>query len=242
MKPLLIIKTGSTLEPIRQVRGDFESWIGEGLDYQTSEVEVISVYEGDALPDPSTITGVVVTGSSALVTDREDWSERSAAWLCDAVDRDLPVLGICYGHQLLAHARGGRVASNPCGREIGTVDVEFTPGFERDALLSGFPREISVQVSHVESVVALPPDATHLGASSGESNQAFAIGRFAWGVQFHPEFDAEIVRGYIEGRRNLLIEEGLDPEVLLAGARDTDHGTRVLRRFGAIVRERAMQG
>ncbi len=58
-------------------------------------------------------------------------------------------------------------------------------------------------------------------------------------MQFHPEFDAEIVRGYIKGRRPLLLAEGLDPEALSSGTRDTEHGTLVLRRFGAIVRDRS---
>ncbi len=239
MKPLLIMKTGTTLAHIRALRGDFETWICRGLDYDCSEVEVAGVFEGDTLPRPHSLAGVVVTGSSALVSEREDWSERAAGWLSQAVDCDVPVLGICYGHQLLAHARGGRVERNPLGREIGTVEVEFAPGFESDPLLASLPREISVQVSHVESVVELPLEARRLGASAGDPNQVFAIGGSAWGVQFHPEFDADIVRGYIQGRRERLVEEGLDPEALQSAARDTDHGTGVLRRFGGIVRERA---
>ncbi|MCP4039767.1 MAG: glutamine amidotransferase [bacterium] len=239
MKPLLILKTGTTLPEIVGERGDFEKWIGDGLDYTCSELEVASVYEGDALPDSAAIAGVVATGSSALVTEREDWSERSASWLADVVEREIPVLGICYGHQLLAHGLGGRVERNPLGREIGTVEVRLRPGFEDDGLLGALPQQISVQVSHVESVVALPAGARHWGASAGDPNQVFAYGPCAWGVQFHPEFDAEIVRGYIRGRRALLLEEGMDPEALAAAVCDTGHGTQLLRRFGAIVRDRS---
>ncbi|MFT5442439.1 MAG: GMP synthase (glutamine-hydrolyzing) [Myxococcota bacterium] len=236
MKPLLILKTGSTLPDIAEARGDFEDWISLGLGFDASEFEVASVYEGDSLPDPASVSGVVITGSSALVTEREDWSERSARWLPQVVEGEIPVLGICYGHQLLAHALGGRVERNPLGREIGTVDVRFANGFEDDALLGVLPKDISVQVSHIESVVTLPKGATHRGVSSGDLNQAFGYGSNAWGVQFHPEFDADIVRGYINGRRPLLVDEGLDAEALLRAAHDTDHGTQLLRRFGEIVR------
>lgn len=241
MKPLLILKTGTTLPEIVDTYGDFEDWIARGLDFASEELELAKVYQGDPLPDPETFSGVVITGSSALVTEREDWSERSAAWLAGAVERETPILGICYGHQLLAHALGGRVERNPLGREIGTVEVHFDAGFEEDALLGGLPQQISVQVSHLESVVVLPKGAQHRAASSKDLNQAFAYGPCAWGVQFHPEFDADIVREYIKGRRSHLLEEGLDPKALSNGARDSEHGTQVLRRFAAIVRGRAEQ-
>ena len=85
---------------------------------------------GEALPDPRSVRAVVVTGSAAMVTSREPWSERTAAWLCETVEVKTPVLGICYGHQLLAHALGGRVEDNPQGRHIGTVDVTLTDAAE----------------------------------------------------------------------------------------------------------------
>ena len=69
------------------------------------------------------------------------------------------MLGICYGHQLLAHALGGRVDYNPLGRQIGTLDVTLHDAVEHDALFSGFPRTLHVPVSHRQSVTVLriPP-------------------------------------------------------------------------------------
>ena len=75
MKPILIMKTGSTLPDILAEHGDFDKWIASGLEYAPDELNVVSVYEGEALPDLSEISGVVITGSPALVTDLEDWSE-----------------------------------------------------------------------------------------------------------------------------------------------------------------------
>jgi GMP synthase (glutamine-hydrolysing) len=233
------MKTGTTLEPIREVRGDFEDWIREGTGYASDELSVRSVYRGEAPLDPSEVSGVIVTGSSALVSEREPWSEQSSRWLSRAVAEEVPVLGICYGHQLLAHGCGGRVERNPLGREIGTVTVELEGPAADDPLFEGLPRELGVQVSHVESVLELPPGARRLGSSAGDPNQVFALGEVAWGVQFHPEFDADIVRGYIAGRRASIVEEGFDADALTRDACDTNHGTRVLRRFGEIVRERA---
>jgi GMP synthase (glutamine-hydrolysing) len=169
-----------------------------------------------------------------MVSERAAWSERTAAWLRDALRAELPLLGICYGHQLLAHALGGRVERNPRGREIGTVEVEALPEAREDELLGALPGRFAAQATHVESVLALPEGARRLATSRGDPHQAFAVGRRAWGVQFHPEFDADAIRGYLEARRELLAREGLDAARLLAGVRDDEAGAALLRRFAAL--------
>jgi GMP synthase (glutamine-hydrolysing) len=175
---------------------------------------------------------VVVTGSSAFVSRREPWSERTGEWLARAVARETPVLGICYGHQLLAHALGGVVARNPRGREIGTVAVRTLEPGRRDALLGVWGAEGPAHVTHVESVLELPARAVRLAESDLDPVQAFAVGERAWGVQFHPEFDADTVRARAEKVRG----EGLDPDELLAAIRDTPGGPRILRRFAELIR------
>jgi GMP synthase (glutamine-hydrolysing) len=235
MSGVLVVKTGSTLPGIRARRGDFESWIARGMGLAPDEVSVLDVTEGAKLPDPVAPAGVVVTGSSAMVSAREPWSERTGAWLADAVRAGTPVLGICYGHQLLAHGLGGRVGRNPRGREIGTVRLRLAPEARRDALLGGLPEATHAHATHVESVLELPPGATRLAASDADPNQAFAAGPRAWGVQFHPEFDADVMRGYLESRRDVLRDEGLDADRLLALVRETPEAGSLLRRFAALL-------
>ncbi len=123
-KPILIIKTGSTYPSLAKHKGDFEDWILAGLGIDPARAQIVDVTRGAALPEPAALSGVVITGSHAMVTEKRPWSERAAVWLKGAVEAQTPVLGICYGHQLLAHAFGGQVADNPRGRDIGTV--EFT--------------------------------------------------------------------------------------------------------------------
>ncbi len=235
MRSLCILKMGRTIPEIAARRGDFEEWILAGLGYEAERVVVVSPFEGEPLPDPRDCSGVVITGSSAMVSERVDWSERVAEWIPGVMEAGSPMLGICYGHQLIAHAMGGRVELNPRGREIGTVRVELGAEAADDPLLAGLPSSITVHVSHVESVTELPPGARLHGASAGDPNQAFSLGDRTWGVQFHPEFDEDVVRGYIAGRREILIREEIDPDELLEQTRESDHGTRVLRRFGEIV-------
>lgn len=240
-KPILILKTGEPPVPVKAAFGDFDVWISEGMGVSREKCEVAAVYQGDALPDPESLSGVVVTGSPGMVTDREDWSEAAAAWLAKCVEEDsLPVLGLCYGHQLIAHGLGGEVGTNPRGRELGTVEVRvrepeadeassLEPLFESGA----FPG----QMSHVESVLTLPPGAVVLAETDQEPHAALRFGPRQWGVQFHPEFNQEIVRSYIAARREVLTEEGLDPEAMESAATESRALTQILVRFAKFVRE-----
>ncbi|MBW1685412.1 MAG: glutamine amidotransferase [Deltaproteobacteria bacterium] len=237
MRRVLVIKTGTTLPELRPRRGDYEDWIVERLGLPWERIELVVVYEGETLPDPHEPAGVVVTGSSALVSAREPWSERAAAWLREVVATGTPLLGICYGHQLLAHALGGRVGRNPRGREIGTVALELHAAAREDPLLGGLPAQLKVQATHVESVLELPPGARLLASSATDPHQAFACGERAWGVQFHPEFDAEVVRTYLEVRREEIRGEGIDPESLERAVEESPHGTRLLRRFAELLHD-----
>ena len=231
MDPILIVKTGTTLASLASECGDFEDWIRAGMDLDPSRVTVVSVFEGANLPNPKRFAGVVVTGSGAMVSHRESWSEQTAAWLRDAVERTTPVLGICYGHQLLAHALGGRVGPNPHGREIGTVRVQLTPEAEDDALLAGFGGALLVHTTHSEAVLELPKPAVRLASSQADPNSAFSFGTAAWGVQFHPEFDTHVMKRYIEERRELLVAEDIDADARLSEIEESPDGKAVLRRF-----------
>jgi GMP synthase (glutamine-hydrolysing) len=228
---ILILKMGCTLPSLKSRKGDFEEWVITGLGLPREGVSVIDVPGGDPLPALNGHSGIIITGSHAMVTERKDWSERSAAWLRDAVWKNHPVLGICYGHQLLAHALGGEVGDNPRGREFGTIEVELVEAARDDPLLGGLPPRIRVHVGHTQSVLRLPAGAVRLASNPWDANQAVRFGTSAWGVQFHPEFDAEIVREYIEHYRGVLSAEGQDPTRLAMTATEESSGRLLLRRF-----------
>jgi len=235
VRPLLIIKTGVTVPEIAERRGDFEDWIATGMGLESASLRVVRVDVGEPLPDPRQHSGVVVTGSSAMVSHREPWSEATGGWLVRAISAGTPILGICYGHQLLAQALGGDVAPNPKGREIGTVTVTLAQAAASDPLLGGLPPRFPGQASHVESVLRLPAEAVPLASTRLDPYHAFRAGARAWGIQFHPEFDADIVRRYLHARRAQVADEGLDVEALLADTTETATAASVLHRFASLL-------
>lgn len=238
MKTFLILKTGSTFPALAQAMGDFDDWIGLRLDVLGCKVRVIDA-RCDALPALAGLAGVVITGSHAMVSEREPWSEGAAAWLRAAVQAGVPVLGICYGHQLLAHCLGGEVGYHPGGIEIGSVEVQLLPGASGDPVLGALPPVFPVQVVHRQSVRTLPKGAVRLASNGHEPNQAFRVGVAAWGVQFHPEFSAQAMRAYVDKLAPELREEGHDPAALSAQVVDTPDAASVLRRFAQHVQQAA---
>lgn len=228
--PFLVLETGRPVASMRR-HGSFAHWIRTAAGLSRGEVEVVDVQSGDAAPSHRGYAGVLVSGSGAMVSDREPWSERTADWLRDAAHDGAQLFGICYGHQLLAHALGGTVADNPRGREMGTVAIDPGPEAKGDPLFAGLPERFLAQATHLQSVLELPAGAVALASSDLDDNHAFRWGDAAWGVQFHPEFSAGHMRGYIDARRDSLAAEGLDPAAMRAGVRAAPDARRVLRRF-----------
>ncbi|WP_093055972.1 glutamine amidotransferase [Variovorax sp. YR634] len=233
--PLVIVKLGDTFEALRAQRGDFEHWIADGLDTHALPLLVVDPRRGDALPDPAEVSGAVVTGSHAMVSHRKPWSETTAAWLAQLVARDTPVLGICYGHQLLAHALGGEAGDHPQGAEVGTVTVTLDDAAATDQLLRGLPAQFPAHVVHWQSALRLPEGAVRLAGNDHEPVHAFRAGAHAWGVQFHPEFDADVMRGYIDQLAGDLARAGTDPAALREHVVPTDAAAGLLGRFARIV-------
>jgi len=191
----------------------------------------VNAVTASTLPDVAGFDGVVMTGSPAMVTDREPWSEQLAAWLATQAHGQVPVLGVCYGHQLLAHALGGAVDWHPQGREIGTTAIHLTDAGNNDPLLGTLPSRFLAQVTHAQRVSRLPDEAVLLAQNPFESHHAFRIGEATWGLQFHPEFSADVMRAYLDVAADALRKEKRDPEALSAEVQQAHADGMLLRRF-----------
>ena len=199
---------------------------------QPEQVRAVRVDTGKKLPAPKDIAGAVITGSGAMVTDREPWSEDTAAWLRGAMDAELPLFGVCYGHQLMAHALGGTVGWLPSGREIGTQPIVRNGG--EDHLLNGMPLDFPAHTTHRQSVLEAPRDARVLARSAADPHQILRYGANAISTQFHPEFSTRFMRAYLRSREPALVEEGFDVAALHREVQATPDARGLLRRFARL--------
>jgi GMP synthase (glutamine-hydrolysing) len=234
MKKLLIIKTGRAIKGIPPELLDFEHWTAAAAGVPLDSWHTVTVIDGEALPDAHKCRGVVITGSAAMVSDRHAWSEYTGQWLLHAMKVGVPILGICYGHQLLAHALGGVVDYHPRGREMGTKTIHRRPAALDDDLFSALPERFPAHVTHMQSVLTLPPRAEVLASNPFEPHHAVRFAPRAWGVQFHPEFTPAAMAHYLCIRGDALRQEGMDLEELQAAVSETREARQLLQRFVAL--------
>ncbi len=227
MKPILIIKAGTTLPVIKTEHGDFDDWIVSGTGRPRSDFLVTPVYQKVPLPQPEFLSGVIISGSHANVTDEYPWLKTTSRWIKSAIKQDLPVLGICFGHQLLAHALGGRVGFHPKGWELGRVQIEQTGMAADDPLFRILPQHFSAFASHEQSVPELPAGAVALAQNNFEPHHAIRFAPFVWGVQFHPEFICTVMNAYLSHYQKETVS-----------CRDSEFGSTLLKQFVTIVEKR----
>jgi GMP synthase (glutamine-hydrolysing) len=230
-KPILIISAGNSFTEITSRYGDFGDWIAAGL--SDDSVQHVHAAE-EQLPEPTATAGAVISGSHAMVTDREPWSEALAEWIREAASVGTPLLGICYGHQLIAHALGGEVGYRNDGIELGSHLIELQKGVDSDPLFSQLPSQFDAHLVHAQSVLQLPPQATLLGSSAGEPHQCYRVGEQVWGVQFHPEFNETVMQLYIDQ----LLQDGKISSTSKTSVVPTPYSAQLLKHFAEYVRRR----
>ncbi len=240
MKNVLLLKAGEAAASVRLSVGDYDRWFLQTLGLSGYRFEVALAHQGAKLPERVTdYDAVMMTGSPLSVTRLEPWMQRAADFMVEAAEQGIPVLGVCFGHQLLAHAYGGRVERSALGREIGTVEVELTEAGQADPLFRGLPRRFAVQATHEDMVPEPPPGTVVLAGNAHTAVQALAFRPCARGVQFHPEVQPDAMRVLIQARAERLEAEatargqpaGERVPRLLAGIGPTPHGRQILVNF-----------
>jgi GMP synthase (glutamine-hydrolysing) len=231
LNELLIIQTGQAPEDMRGPVGDIADWYRRALDGLNVSIRIVRPFLGELLPPPGSVAAAVITGSWAMVSDREGWSEYTATWIRKAMKHAQPLLGICYGHQLMAHALGGKIDYHPGGIEIGVHAVALSEKGKADPFFNAWPAVFSAPLTHMQTIAAMPAGAVTLASSSHDPHQIVRYGRNAISVQFHPEFDASILSACIKRREPQLAKEGFDLPALLAGVTETPYARDVLTQF-----------
>jgi len=197
--------------------GRWEAWLREG----GLGLNVVAAYDG--APVPASLTdhqALVVLGGGYLPDedDRAPWLAAARALVREAVDRGVPVFGICLGGQMLAQVAGGAVAGSHGRPEFGSTALRLRTPATEDPLFQGLPAAPTAIENHVDAITALPPGAHWLVESENCPYQAFRLDDApAWGVQFHPETTADRIRHWnparVEPHRAAMADEPAAVEV-----------------------------
>jgi len=180
-------------------------------------VETVRLYESEQPPeDLSRFSGLLVMGGPMSVNDEADhaWLKTEDRLLKEALALDVPTLGVCLGSQLIAKAAGGAVRHGP-RKEIGWYPIRLTAAARHDRLFRESPETIEVFQWHGE-YFDTPPGAVNLAGSELYSCQAFSIGRNVYGLLFHVEVTAQMVKEWVETFKEELdgMKEYIRPEAI----------------------------
>lgn len=173
---------------------------------------------GDPLPpDLDDVHALLIMGGPQNVGDGLPWMQREAEFVRDAHERELPVVGICLGAQIVADALGGTVS--PMERaEWGFHDVSLTDAGQTETMLAGVPWRHPQFHCHGHEVSELPPDAVNLASSEMCAHQAFRVGLRTFGFQFHFECDRQMVSDFCSHFAESIVKAGRRAEEIEAEA------------------------
>lgn len=194
------------LEPaIRQQFGSYADMtigllrdIDAGLSFQTYPVI------HDDYPDATNdCDAFLITGSKASAYDDAPWIKRLEAYIVELAARHKKLIGICFGHQLIAQALGGRVEKSHKGWGVGVMasEVRATKPWQQPAR-----QTFSLLVSHQDQVVALPADAERIAGSKFCENSCYQLANHILCFQGHPEFTVDYARQSMDRRRQIIGE------------------------------------
>jgi GMP synthase-like glutamine amidotransferase len=173
--------------------------LGASLRRHGQRTRLVRVAAGEALPpDLDDVHGVISLGGPQSANDTAPWVAAELALLKEAHDARVPVLGICLGAQMLARALGGEVGRMPRA-EIGWVEVQNTAVDKEDPLLAGLPWTRTVFAWHNECVARPPEGATILQRNAACAVQAYRVGAWTYGIQYHPEWNRDTILAEIAG-------------------------------------------
>lgn len=191
--------------------------VGVWLEEAGAVLDVCRPWAGDELPVLAAYDALLVLGGEIGAND-----DATVPWLAplkelvrEAAADELPTLGICLGHQVIAVALGGEVRRNPLGQAVGVLPTGWTAARDEDPLTGHLTGTRGIQWNN--DVVTRAPEGTVVLAESAAGE--LQVARFApsvWGVQLHPEADGLIVQAWAESDRADHLERGLDQDAVLA--------------------------
>lgn len=197
------------------------------------ELITVPVVDGELPAHVDSFDGYLVTGSAAGVYDDFDWIAPLMGFIREAHKADKPLVGICFGHQVIAHALGGRTEKWHDGWGIGVFDVTL------DDTPSWMPAGDMARLIHIhqDQVVALPAGADLIGSTSFCTNAMYHIGDNVFCMQGHPEFTPDYTAALMETRRESMGPDRVDDA--MASLADDHEGITIAGWIAAFFRQHA---
>lgn len=223
-----ILQTGHIPDEMRPSSGDYDVMFAkllakEGLSFTAYDVENLTFPDG-----VTTCDGWLVTGSRHGVYEDHAFIPPLEIFIRDAYDADVPMVGICFGHQIIAQALGGHVEKFDGGWAVGRQDYEMGD------------QTLALNAWHQDQVIEPPKGATRVASNAFCENAGLVYGKKAFTVQPHPEFESDVIQGLITHRGT-----GVVPEDQLKNAAQelekSNDNENLARMIGQFFRERAIQ-
>ncbi|KAH6887412.1 class I glutamine amidotransferase-like protein [Thelonectria olida] len=202
---LAILETDTTPTSISDVEGTYadivEKFVRCGLDQAEKPIPEVritkwNVVEGQSYPDLAEVDAIFLTAGRYSAYDDYPWAFRLMGLIQKAYEKEIPMLAICYGHQILARALGGKVTINPKGSELSVTSIDLTP---QGADLFGV-KSLNVHQMHLDAVVELPPGMDIIGSSSRCDVQLLYQKGRVFGIQGHPEANSFVIKESLKAR------------------------------------------
>jgi len=197
-----ILETGHPPDDIRAERGTYREFFAQLLGGQGLSFEGYAVVDGIFPDGVDAADGWLITGSKHGAYDQLDWIPQLEQFVRDVYADGRPMVGVCFGHQIIAQALGGRVEKFRDGWAIGQQIYDMDDG------------KLSMNAWHQDQVVELPTGAKVVGSNPFCENAALIYGDRAFTVQAHPEFEAEIVESLINTRGRGVVPDQILDEAL----------------------------
>ncbi len=235
---ILIIRTGSTYKELKTRIGDFDAWIkgrieSPGVHWKSINIDRLEPQE------VQNFDGVIITGAHKSLVSPYPFLNGARSLLHEILENGILTLGICFGHQLLNLLLSGEVITNPVGTEMGVVKIHFTIEGLIHPLFAGLnPVKTEVYSSHSDIVSRLGEGVTVLAWNEVTQFQACSYSNHVFSVQFHPEYNKEIMQHYIRRNWALLEDDHLRnpgqlpaPRDLLARVKRLQKSDLILKNF-----------
>lgn len=215
--------------PLRNVTGWFARYLpaGDRIELRTAGIN------DDLSAAAAESSAVIISGSprDAWVDDPRNDRVLEVIEHCRTAGK--PLLGVCFGHQLLGRALGAQVGRHPAGYELGNVEVALTDAGAACPLFAGLPRQLDVIESHQDAVLEVPAGARLLATGTHTQVQAFDFAGHLLGVQFHPEMDPTVLQ-FVWGEPRRAVwrpKLNFDLDARLAGLHSTPAAAQIFSNF-----------